>query len=243
MNFTFSDVQAGRPQQTFWTPFWNTARTLAWKGGGRLITGRKENTHGSQASEDVFQPTLTSRGHKGRLPLAHVFLTSVILFLPLRHILDLKFLLYFWALSGSVCACVYLCTCVCSCVCVYMHVPLCTCVRVCGLVFTCTHTGSCVYVCACLIICACMNICVCIYVCMFFCAYVGAVEWCPLGMSYVLFSWVAGSSDYPQDTCAGLGPLTSFMEVGEGLIGPCLLPNDVWTVNGCLEWEIQCSYL
>lgn len=187
MNFTFSDVQAGGPQQTFWTPFWNMARTLAWK-GGRLITGRKENTHGSQASEDVLQLTFTSRGHKGYLPLAHVFLTSVILFLPLRHI----WIWNFFSISEHY---LDLCVLVCTYVHVCAHVYVCTCMWVCGLVFTCTHMGSCVYVCAFLITCACMNICVCIYVCMFSCAYVGAVELCPPGRSYVLLSWAAGSSD------------------------------------------------
>lgn len=139
----------------------------------------------------------------------------------------------------NVCAYVYVCSHMCMLVC--MHVL--TSLQVCSHVYVCTHVCLYVHIPMYAWSCVCMNIYVCIYVCMSFCAYVCAVEWCPPGMTYPLLSWAAGSSDYPQDTCTGLGPLTSFMEVGEGLIGPCLLPNDVWTVNGCLERKIQCSCL
>lgn len=279
--------------------------------GAGWSLGEKETPRGHRQVEDVFQPTLTSRGHKNYLPLAHVFLASVILFLPLRHILDLKFLLYIWALSGSVCACVDLCTYVCAHVyvcehaCTYVHVHACLYAYVCGLVCICAHiwvlvhmcilcvcvcTHLCLYICTHthVLMCMCVHTCVCLCVCMYshpfkfvhmcMCAHVCAcmcTYWCMLvhmclyeymcmhicvyvflcpcvccrmvspGMTYLSLSWAAGSSDYPHDTCTRLGPLTSFMKVGEGLIGSCLLPNDGWTVNvnGCLEPEVQCSSL
>lgn len=158
--------------------------------GGRLITGRKGNTQGAQASGRCV-PTHFDFQRAQKLssssPCVSCVSNSVSSFeTNLGFEISSLYLSIIWI---CVCLCGPMHICVCSCVCVWtwMYLCACACLPLCICVWTCvhmcTHMSACVYVYTCLYVCThlclyicmhtyvlmcmCVHICVCLCVCMY----------------------------------------------------------------------------